>query len=63
MPSSTTSISPKPPEGPRVYSRSPRSTAFRGLLMAEIYEERGEAEMALELLKRALAARSVTSAA
>jgi hypothetical protein len=62
MPSSTTSISPKPPEGPRVYSRSPRSTAFRGLLMAEIYEERGEAE-ALELLKRALAARSVTSAA
>ena len=31
--------------------------------MAEIYEERGEAEMALELLKRALAARSVSSAA
>jgi hypothetical protein len=31
--------------------------------MAEIYEEQGEAEMALELLKRALAARSVTSTA
>jgi Tfp pilus assembly protein PilF len=30
--------------------------------MAEIYEERGEAELALELLKRALAARTGTPA-
>jgi tetratricopeptide (TPR) repeat protein len=30
--------------------------------MAEIYEEQGEAEMALELLKRALAARTSTAA-
>jgi hypothetical protein len=30
--------------------------------MAEIYEERGDADMALELLKRALAARIGTTA-